>query len=279
MQPAEHGGGPAAPPQRRPPVLVRAAMRVSRARWYAFLRRVFRHQNGPVGGDSSANPFGSSLWAALEFASVLVQLAVAAITVAVAAARGERPAWPLKIWLAGYSLGNLLSLALLLHRLLSHRRRPSAGNDAAEKGRTVMELFHAVWFVMGNIWLLDSRWVSSGQAPALYALGLGLLAWNAAAYAFPFLVFLLLCCCVPIASAALGYNINLAADHRGASDEDLARLPHWAFQEECCICLAKYREKEEVRELPCAHMFHLSCVDHWLKIIACCPLCKQELER
>ncbi|CAA6670716.1 unnamed protein product [Spirodela intermedia] len=232
-------------------------MRVSRARWYAFLRRVFRHQNGPVGGLIGQ-----------PFASVLVQLAVAATTVAVAAARGERPAWPLKIWLAGYSLGNLLSLALLLHRLLSHRRRPSAGNDAAEKGRTVMELFHAVWFVMGNIWLLDSRWVSSGQAPALYALGLGLLAWNAAAYAFPFLVFLLLCCCVPIASAALGYNINLAADNRGASDEDLARLPHWAFQ-----------EKEEVRELPCAHMFHLNCVDHWLKIIACCPLCKQELER
>lgn len=240
MLPAEHGGGQAAPPQRSPPMLVRAAMRVSRARWYAFLRRVFRHQNGPVEGNPSVNPFGSSLWTALEFASALLQLAVAAATVAVAAARGERPAWPLKIWLAGYSLGNLLTLPLLLHRLLSHRRRPSAGDveqpggaavEAAERGRTVVELFHAVWFVMGNIWLLDSRRVSFEQAPALHALGLGLLAWNAAAYLFPFLVFLLCCCCVPLASAALGYNINLGADHRGASDEDLARLPHRAFQE------------------------------------------------
>lgn len=47
--------------------------------------------------------------------------------------------------------------------------------------------------------------------------------------------------------------------------------------QECCICLAQYREKEEVRQLPCTHMFHLKCVDRWLRIISSCPLCKQEL--
>lgn len=26
-------------------------------------------------------------------------------------------------------------------------------------------------------------------------------------------------------------------------------------------------------------MFHLKCVDQWLRIISCCPLCKQELEK
>lgn len=50
-------------------------------------------------------------------------------------------------------------------------------------------------------------------------------------------------------------------------------------QQECCICLSKYREKEEIRQLPCSHVFHLKCVDQWLRIISCCPLCKQELER
>jgi len=53
----------------------------------------------------------------------------------------------------------------------------------------------------------------------------------------------------------------------------------WCGWQECCICLAKYKDKEEVRQLPCSHVFHLECVDQWLKIISCCPLCKQGLER
>lgn len=46
----------------------------------------------------------------------------------------------------------------------------------------------------------------------------------------------------------------------------------------CCICLGRYREGEMLRELPCHHHFHVSCVDTWLKINANCPLCKSEIE-
>ena len=45
----------------------------------------------------------------------------------------------------------------------------------------------------------------------------------------------------------------------------------------CCICLAKYADNEELRELPCCHFFHVECVDKWLKINALCPLCKFEV--
>ncbi|KAJ0959687.1 hypothetical protein J5N97_000655 [Dioscorea zingiberensis] len=45
----------------------------------------------------------------------------------------------------------------------------------------------------------------------------------------------------------------------------------------CCICLAKYVDNDELRELPCTHFFHLDCVDKWLKINASCPLCKFEV--
>lgn len=45
----------------------------------------------------------------------------------------------------------------------------------------------------------------------------------------------------------------------------------------CCICLARYGDDEEVRELPCSHVFHVDCVDKWLKINATCPLCKSEV--
>lgn len=45
----------------------------------------------------------------------------------------------------------------------------------------------------------------------------------------------------------------------------------------CCICLTKYGDDDELRELPCTHFFHVQCVDKWLKINAVCPLCKTEI--
>ncbi|KAL5975617.1 hypothetical protein ACLOJK_019942 [Asimina triloba] len=49
------------------------------------------------------------------------------------------------------------------------------------------------------------------------------------------------------------------------------------FDKACCICLARYMDNEELRELPCAHFFHKECVDKWLKINASCPLCKSDI--
>ncbi|KVH91340.1 Zinc finger, RING/FYVE/PHD-type [Cynara cardunculus var. scolymus] len=45
----------------------------------------------------------------------------------------------------------------------------------------------------------------------------------------------------------------------------------------CCICLAKYANNDELRELMCTHFFHKNCVDKWLKINASCPLCKTQV--
>ncbi|CAM8999715.1 unnamed protein product [Rhodiola kirilowii] len=88
--------------------------------------------------------------------------------------------------------------------------------------------------------------------------------------------------------------MNMGSTERGATDDQISSLASWRFKEdngdienvnsekeetECCICLAKYKDKEEVRQLPCSHIFHLNCVDQWLKIISCCPLCKHQLQR
>eukprot|EP00930_Biecheleria_cincta_P035712 TRINITY_DN24544_c0_g1_i2.p1 TRINITY_DN24544_c0_g1~~TRINITY_DN24544_c0_g1_i2.p1 ORF type:complete len:294 (+),score=35.56 TRINITY_DN24544_c0_g1_i2:169-1050(+) len=40
----------------------------------------------------------------------------------------------------------------------------------------------------------------------------------------------------------------------------------------CSICLDAFGNGQRVRKLPCGHMFHVACVDAWLKRTATCPL-------
>ncbi|XP_022717876.1 E3 ubiquitin-protein ligase At4g11680-like isoform X1 [Durio zibethinus] len=299
-------------------LLIRTAMRISRARWFTFLRRVFHYQNGSR-SDLGSNPFNSSTWMMLEFLALVIQISITTFTLAIS--KKERPVWPMRVWIVGYDIGCVLSLLLLYGRYrhlhitqgdgfgLSDVEQQRTNEESSmfrsshlmNKCRTSLELFFAIWFVMGNVWVFDSRFGSFHRAPNLHVLCISLLAWNALSYSFPFLLFLLLCCCVPLISSLLGYNMNMGSNERGASDDQISRLPSWRYKEintnleldhdsdcsasranedpECCICLAKYKDKEEVRQLPCSHIFHLKCVDQWLRIISCCPLCKQELER
>lgn len=45
--------------------------------------------------------------------------------------------------------------------------------------------------------------------------------------------------------------------------------------EQCGICLMEYERGDVLRTLPCLHVFHAKCVDHWLKQNARCPECRQ----
>lgn len=43
----------------------------------------------------------------------------------------------------------------------------------------------------------------------------------------------------------------------------------------CSICLADYKGSDMLRLLPdCGHMFHLPCVDPWLRLHPTCPVCR-----
>ncbi|CAF2794870.1 unnamed protein product [Rotaria sp. Silwood2] len=48
-------------------------------------------------------------------------------------------------------------------------------------------------------------------------------------------------------------------------------------QTECTICQVDYKVNEKVKKLPCGHIFHDSCVAHWLSLTAICPVCRHRI--
>ena len=46
----------------------------------------------------------------------------------------------------------------------------------------------------------------------------------------------------------------------------------------CAVCLEDVRRGEAVRRLPaCGHLFHVECIDLWLRSHATCPLCRRDV--
>ncbi|XP_052199959.1 E3 ubiquitin-protein ligase At4g11680-like [Diospyros lotus] len=177
--------------------------------------------------------------------------------------------------------------------------------------KMALDCFFAVWFVVGNIWIFGGH-SSSSDAPNLYRLCIVFITFSCIGYAMPFILCSMICCCLPCIISILGVRDDMNRI-RGASEETISSLPTHRFKLKekgtpnsresnsgvdeggflaagtekeraisgedavCCICLARYADNDELRELPCSHFFHRECVDKWLKINASCPLCKFEI--
>lgn len=48
--------------------------------------------------------------------------------------------------------------------------------------------------------------------------------------------------------------------------------------DKCTICLCEFEDEEDVRRLPCMHLFHVPCVDQWLGQNKRCPICRVDIE-
>ncbi|CAH9099688.1 unnamed protein product [Cuscuta europaea] len=174
--------------------------------------------------------------------------------------------------------------------------------------KIALDCFFAVWFVVGNVWIFGGH-SSYSEAPNMYRLCIVFLTFSCIGYAMPFILCATICCCLPCIISILGFREDLS-QNRGATPESINSLPTYKFKVKknkskdnagaaieggviaagtvkerlisgedavCCICLAKYVNNEELRELPCSHFFHKDCVDKWLKINNTCPLCKAEV--
>eukprot|EP00927_Polykrikos_kofoidii_P045091 TRINITY_DN38957_c0_g1_i1.p1 TRINITY_DN38957_c0_g1~~TRINITY_DN38957_c0_g1_i1.p1 ORF type:complete len:373 (-),score=71.02 TRINITY_DN38957_c0_g1_i1:111-1229(-) len=62
-------------------------------------------------------------------------------------------------------------------------------------------------------------------------------------------------------------SATASAADGGGSDED----------HKCQICMEDFTEGDELRTLPCFHLFHAACVDQWLKVNSICPTCRHKV--
>ncbi|XP_055946355.1 E3 ubiquitin-protein ligase Arkadia-like isoform X2 [Argiope bruennichi] len=106
-----------------------------------------------------------------------------------------------------------------------------------------------------------------------------------------------------VRDSSLAFNGNIFQDYmrfvdqrrmgmnRGASQSTIERntLPHKYKKimkcnenednlEKCTICLCEFEDDEDVRRLPCMHLFHIECVDQWLTTNKRCPICRVDIE-
>jgi hypothetical protein len=58
-----------------------------------------------------------------------------------------------------------------------------------------------------------------------------------------------------------------------------ADTPSESQQKQCMVCLSDFEAGDEVRRLPCGHVFHAPCIDEWLRRCTDCPICKANVDR
>ncbi|KAJ0258052.1 E3 ubiquitin-protein ligase [Hirschfeldia incana] len=178
-------------------------------------------------------------------------------------------------------------------------------------------MFSFIWWIIGFYWVSSGGQELAQGSPQLYWLCIVFLGIDVFFVVFcvalACVIGIAVCCCLPCIIAVL-YAV---AEQEGASKEDIDQLTKFKFRKlgqsekhtfeeeepqgdsggvmtecgtdsplehtlppadaECCICLSAYEDETELRELPCGHHFHCSCVDKWLYINATCPLCKYNI--
>lgn len=50
------------------------------------------------------------------------------------------------------------------------------------------------------------------------------------------------------------------------------------IEDTCSVCLCDFEKEEELKKLPCRHVFHEACIMKWLENHSTCPICKSSLK-
>ncbi|KAL6177210.1 hypothetical protein ACLB2K_048736 [Fragaria x ananassa] len=196
--------------------------------------------------------------------------------------------------------------------LADHLNEEGTGS-VAKHLESANTMFSFIWWIIGFYWVSAGGQTLARASPQLYWLCIIFLGYDVFFVVFcvalACIIGIAVCCCLPCIIALL-YAV---ADQDGASKEDIEQLSKFKFRRvsnekiaadeqgphggvmtecgtdspiehvlspedaECCICLSSYDDGAELRQLPCGHHFHCSCIDKWLFINATCPLCKYNI--
>jgi hypothetical protein len=55
-------------------------------------------------------------------------------------------------------------------------------------------------------------------------------------------------------------------------------IKHSKFNDKCGICLEKFNNNDALLKLPCEHIHHDTCIEHWFKTKTTCPFDNQDLK-
>jgi len=199
----------------------------------------------------------------------------------------DQPLWVAVLVLMAVDVGKLAI------RKVSHEVPASTERKRA---MLMLEIVHLNALVMVLICFWRTR-TCSETSPNLWGLVLALLLMHLSLLALCSLF--LICGCVLLSMATLlryfGVLDNFGPPglSEAASAEMIDSLPvvryeqidvHTEDEEEgngsmCAICLDGFQCHDELRQLPCQHQFHVSCVDDWLRINKKCPLCKRDIDQ
>jgi len=64
---------------------------------------------------------------------------------------------------------------------------------------------------------------------------------------------------------------KMGNEEKKTDDEDVSQM--------CCICREKFADGDDIRRLPCMHIFHKDEIDTWLKQNHICPICRIPIEQ
>ncbi|XP_050379092.1 E3 ubiquitin-protein ligase At1g12760 isoform X3 [Argentina anserina] len=188
------------------------------------------------------------------------------------------------------------------------------GTGVAKHLESANTMFSFIWWIIGFYWVSAGGQSLARVSPQLYWLCIIFLGFDVFFVVFcvalACIIGIAVCCCLPCIIALL---YAVADQQDGASKEDIEQLSKFKFRRvsnekvaadaqgphggvmtecgtdspiehvlspedaECCICLSSYDDGAELRQLPCGHHFHCSCIDKWLFINATCPLCKYNI--
>lgn len=152
--------------------------------------------------------------------------------------------------------------------------------SVAWRASKVLSIFTYGLLIVGVVWLLNAR---SETCPGILRLCAVLLSLSVVKMIFTFSMF---------RHTFVQRQAEQAEESsdapKGASESLINALPSFLFgsahsagggsETGCAVCLAEFERGDLLRQLPCGHKFHSTCIDKWLRTKKVCPLCMQDIE-